>query len=134
MEEVKQQVKEIMSTYHQHISSNELDNNWYCFVSKINKLDNPYEQYFVQFHEQFSRLSEDDLKNIFKYFRTKIPTIFYEDIVKQFRNYQKIHNDVRPRCVKDFTPNIIVKLLAYTTLVEVVVRNYETRIDTLFGW
>lgn len=90
--------------------------------------------YYEEFCTRLSELDEHTLKSTYTKFRTCPPTIIFDDIVKKFKVFYKSLYGSDVTISQKMNLDTIIKLLGYTLIVEAVVPDYLTRIDTRFGW
>lgn len=121
---------ELMHTYYNTVDRR---TNWHQWTNKINTEGNPF---YEQFVELFRQLSENQLKALYKKFKTKKPTIFFTEIAKEFKVFEQRRTGIKPILTKadNMSPELIIKFLAYTIIIEAPVVDYFDRIKGFFGW
>ena len=124
------QIRQLMEEFHNQIPNVETI-RWNTWTNNILNDGNPYLQRFIDLLSQFS---EDDLRKIYKKFRSKPPTVIFKDIADKFVKFYTHNTGVKPVISSDLNLNLIIQLLAYALVVEAVVPNYFDRIDERFGW
>ena len=107
-------------------------NSWTKYI-KDNNTD-----FFQQFYDRLSELTNEQLINMYKTSFSFIPNVIFKDLVKNFIDYSKKQGQIisATNLKKTFNNIHVIKcLLSYILVIEVVLRdNYFNRISELFGW
>ncbi len=127
---MNQQIVQLMNGFRNQIP-NAQSISWNAWTNDMLNNGNPYYQQFINLLNQ---LPENNLRTIYKNFRSKPPTIIYKDIADKFVKFYTNNNGITPILNANPSLNLIIELLAYTLVVEAVIPNYFDRIDERFGW
>lgn len=103
-------------------------NNWKSLIKNRNS------KWILIIGNELSKLSEDEIREMFNKFSNYIPNMIYNDLKKYFADYIKKHYGITISVNGQMGIGMMKLFLAYTIVVEAPVDNYISRVNEYFGW